>query len=190
MATADSDRLKSILGERAVRFGEFTLASGRTSDFYVDIKKIFLEPEALHLLGVNLVEAWLAMDQPIDAVAGMTLGADPLISAFVLEAWRRDLRIPGIIVRKEPKAHGTRQYLEGASDLAPGSRLLILEDVVTSGGSSVRTAERCRDQGFIPVSVLAVVDRQEGGQEAIKSADLEFSSLYARSDLKEAFDVT
>jgi orotate phosphoribosyltransferase len=174
--------------ERAVRFGEFTLASGRTSDFYVDIKKIFLDPEALELLGHCMVRRWYEVGGPIGAVGGMTLGADPLIASFVLAARSSGRSVPGFIVRKQPKSHGTQQFLEGAADLARGTEVLLLEDVVTSGGSSIKTAHRCIEHGFVPRAVLTVVDREEGGSAAIEAEGLGFYALFSRTDLKDAIE--
>ncbi len=182
------DRLREILMKRAVRFGTFTLASGRTSDFYVDVKRIFLDPEAIDLIGQALVATWKNTGSSATAVGGMTLGADPLITSFVLKARDAGHHIPGFIVRKEPKGHGTQQYLEGAGDIPDGSDVLVLEDVVTSGGSSIKTAERCRAHGFNPLAVISVVDREEGGREAIEAAGLEFLALFSRTDLRAALD--
>jgi len=182
------DRLREILMERAVRFGTFTLASGRTSDFYVDVKRIFLDPEAIDLIGQALVATWRQSGISATAVGGMTLGADPLITSFVLKARENGHHMPGFIVRKEPKGHGTQQYLEGVGDIPDGSAVLILEDVVTSGGSSIKTAERCREHGFDPLAVVSVVDREEGGREAIEAAGLKFFALFSRSDLRATLD--
>jgi orotate phosphoribosyltransferase len=188
MESIAMDRLREILMERAVRFGTFTLASGRTSDFYVDVKRIFLDPEAIDLIGQALVATWKNTGSSATAVGGMTLGADPLITSFVLKARDAGHHIPGFIVRKEPKGHGTQQYLEGAGDIPDGSDVLVLEDVVTSGGSSIKTAERCRAHGFNPLAVISVVDREEGGREAIEAAGLEFLALFSRTDLRAALD--
>lgn len=188
MAQVVMDRLREILMERSVRFGSFTLASGRESDFYVDVKRIFLDPEAIDLMGQALVTTWRESGSTATAVGGMTLGADPLITSFVLKARDAGHHMPGFIVRKEPKGHGTQQYLEGAGDIPDASDVVILEDVVTSGGSSIKTAERCRDHGFNPLAVISVVDREEGGREAIEAAGLEFFALFSRSDLRTAFD--
>lgn len=185
-AEAARDRLLTLLSGRAVRFGEFLLASGRTSDLYVDIKSVFLDPEVLSLLGQLLVDRWRRPHLPIAAVGGMTLGADPLVSAFVLQTRAEGCDVPGFLVRKEAKGHGTKKYLEGADDLPEGGTVLLLEDVVTSGGSSLRTAARCREFGLDPICVLTVVDRGEGGREAIEAAGLEFRALFTRADLEAA----
>lgn len=178
-------RLRSLLLQDAVQFGRFVLASGRESDFYVDLKSVFLVPEVIELLGESLVSAYLASGLRVDAVGGMTLGADPLITAFVLQARRQGLNIPGFIVRKEPKGHGTQKYIEGGDKLQPGSKVLLLEDVVTSGGSSLRTAQICNEHGLSPVAVLTVVDRQEGGAEAIEGAGLKLMHLFIPESLRK-----
>lgn len=180
-----NDRLRTLLLEDAVRFGSFVLASGRESDFYVDVKSVFLEPEVIELMGEALVDAYLESGLKVGAVGGMTLGADPLITAFVLQARKRGLDIPGFIVRKEPKGHGTQKYIEGGDKLAAGTHVLLLEDVVTSGGSSLRTAEYCRKHDLEPAAVLTVVDREEGGTEAIEGAGLRLMHLFNRESLRE-----
>jgi len=184
-ASSSRNRLRGLLLEGAVRFGNFVLASGRESDFYVDVKSVFLQPEVIELLGDNLVDAYLESGLEIGAVGGMTLGADPLITAFVLQARRRGLNIPGFIVRKEPKGHGTQKYIEGGDKLAPGTKVLLLEDVVTSGGSSLLTAEYCKKHTLEPVAVLTVVDREEGGAEAIENSGLKLMGLFNRESLRE-----
>jgi len=183
-------RLRSLLLEDAVRFGEFVLASGRTSDFYVDIKSVFLKPEVIELLGKALVDTYIRSGWSVGAVGGMTLGADPLITAFVLEARRRGMDMPGFIVRKEAKSHGTRKYIEGGDHLSPETPVLLLEDVVTSGGSSLRTAEYCRAHNLSPQGVITVVDRQEGGQKAIEDAGLKLLHLFNRDSLRSSLPVT
>jgi orotate phosphoribosyltransferase len=182
---APDSRLRTLLLQDAVRFGHFVLASGRESDFYVDVKSVFLVPEVIELMGASLVAAYLASGLKVDAVGGMTLGADPLVTAFVLEARRRGLNIPGFIVRKEAKEHGTQKNIEGGDRLQPGSKVLLLEDVVTSGGSSLRTVEICKAYDLSPVAVLTVVDRQEGGAEAIESAGLKLMHLFSRDSLRK-----
>ncbi len=181
--TSSVAQLRALLAGRAVRFGSFVLSSGKRSDLYVDLKAVFLEPAVLDLLGRTLVSRWQQEAWSVSAVGGMTLGADPLVAAFVLRAHDRGLDLPGFLVRKEPKGHGTGRYIEGAGLLPRGSRVLILEDVVTTGGSTVRTAERCRAEELEPVAALAVVDRSEGGAEAIRGAGLAFAALLARKAL-------
>ncbi len=182
-SAAGRERLAALLAARAVRRGDFVLASGRRSKLYVDVKAVFLDPEVLELLADALYRAWQLSGLEVDAVGGMSIGADPLVSAFVLRAWADDRRIPGFIVRKTPKDHGTGATLEGAAGLAEGARVLILEDVVTSGGSSLETAERARQAGFEPVGVIAVVDRQLGARDAILEAGLSFRALFEAEEL-------
>ncbi len=175
--------LLAILRDRAVRWGSFVLASGRTSDLYVDVKSIFLDPDGLDLIAAAMIETAREAGLDFGAVGGMSLGADPLVSAFVLRSFDRGRPVPGFLARKEAKGHGTSRLLEGAAGLPPDTPVLILEDVVTSGGSSLRTAEIARGGGLRPVGVLTLIDREEGGREAIESAGLSFVPVLGRRDL-------
>ena len=113
------------------------LSSGKTSDFYVDCKQTLLNPDGMALAGTVLVDAWQKTGWEIDAVGGPTLGADPMTCAFVLQARRRGIMLPGFFIRKEPKGHGTYSMIEGTKSIGAGSRVLVLEDVITTGASSL-----------------------------------------------------
>ncbi len=174
-------RLARILLERSYREGEFTLASGRRSDYYFDCRITALHPEGSWLIG-NLFNE-LLKDVDVVGVAGMTLGADPLISATTVLSWERGRPLAGLIVRKEAKGHGTGQYVEGLANFRPGDRVAMLEDVVTTGGSLLRACERVRDAGLDVAAVCAVLDREEGGREAIEAAGYELRALFTRPQL-------
>ncbi|MEB3266632.1 MAG: orotate phosphoribosyltransferase [Cyanobacteriota bacterium] len=166
-------RLLQLLAERAYRHGRFTLASGRESDHYVNCKPVSLSGEGLALLGSLLLEQ---LEADAAAVAGLTLGADPLVSAVALQAALSGRSLAALIVRKQAKGHGTGAWLEGPLP-ASGARITVLEDVVTTGGSSLLAVERLRQAGYRVERVVTIVDRQEGGLAAMTAAGLELRSL-------------
>ena len=175
-------RLAQLLVEKSYREGEFTLTSGRKSDYYFDGKQTALHPEGGWLIG-HLFNHLLADVPGITAVGGMTLGADPLVSATSVISYELGRPLAAFIVRKSPKGHGTNQYLEGLSNLAPGTAVAMLEDVVTTGGSLLTACERVREAGFSIAAVCAVLDREEGGSEAIQAAGYSLRSLFRRAEL-------
>lgn len=162
------------LAALAYRHGSFTLASGRTSDHYVNCKPVSLSGTGLALLGSLMLEQ---VEPEAVAVAGLTLGADPLVSAVALRAALDGRELAALIVRKEAKGHGTGAWLEGPLPPA-GSRITVLEDVVTSGGSSLKAVNQLRAAGYEVTRVVTIVDRQEGGLEAMTAAGLELRSLF------------
>lgn len=166
--------LRALLATRAYRHGNFTLASGRTSHHYVNCKPVSLSGSGLALLGVLLLEQ---VEPEAMAVAGLTLGADPLVSAVAQRAALEGRALDALIVRKEAKGHGTGAWLEGPLPPA-GSRVTVLEDVVTTGGSSIKAVNQLRDAGFVVNRVVTIVDREEGGAAAMAAADLELMSLF------------
>jgi len=174
--------LVRLVRKLSYREGDFTLVSGKKSRFYVDLKSTTLHPEGAYWIGEATVNLLAAKNIQVQGVGGLTLGADPLATAISLAARARGLTWPAFIVRKEPKAHGTSKYIEGTDNLPPGADVLVLEDVVTTGGSSIKAIERLREAGFKPVATLTVVDREEGGAEAIRNAGLQF---FALTTLKE-----
>ena len=174
-ASADQrQRLLQLLAERAYRHGSFTLASGRSSDHYVNCKPVSLSGEGLALLSARMLE--LVEPQAV-AVAGLTLGADPLVSGVAQAAALTGRPLDALIVRKEAKGHGTGAWLEGPLPAA-GSRITVLEDVVTTGGSSLKAVKQLREAGYTVERVVTIVDRQEGGLEAMTAAGLELQSLF------------
>jgi orotate phosphoribosyltransferase len=174
--------LLHLLAERAYRLGRFTLASGRTSEHYVNCKPVSLSGSGLALLGALLLEQ---VEEGSAAVAGLTLGADPLVSAVAMRAALDGRPLDALIVRKEAKGHGTGAWLEGPLPPA-GSRVTVLEDVVTSGGSALRAVEQLREAGYGVERVVTIVDRQEGGKEAMAAAGLELRSLFLLQEVAAA----
>ncbi|MGH2956926.1 MAG: orotate phosphoribosyltransferase [Solirubrobacterales bacterium] len=153
------------LREHALVIGEVTLTSGRTAQYYVDAKRALLRPAAFRAVGALLAAE--AAERGAGAVGGMTMGADPLACAAIAAEGGEGL--VGFFVRKERKEHGLQRWIEGP-ELAPGSRCLVVEDVVTTGGSTVAAIERIQEEGLEIAGVTAVVDRLSGGGEAIAAA--------------------
>jgi len=178
--------LLRIIRERSYREGDFTLASGKKSTFYIDLKATTLHPEGAFLIGKLAVETMLSVGIEVEGVGGLTLGADPLATSVSLAGRERGFYWPAYIVRKESKDHGTGRYIEGIENLRPGARVLVLEDVVTTGGSSIKAIERLREAGYQPVAVLTVVDRKQGGEEAFEKAGVKLFSLATIDDVKNA----
>ncbi len=180
----DRARLLEVLRERSFRRGEFTLSSGRTSDFFIDCKPTVLTAEGHGLVGRCLLAAARRLAPAPVAVAGVVLGGCPLASA-VAYASGLDGGDPldAVLVRKEAKGHGTGRRLEGATHLGAGAPVVVVEDTVTTGGSTLRAVEALRAEAGLRIAgVLAVVDRKEGAEEAFAEAGLPFASLFARAD--------
>lgn len=176
-------RLKELLLKKSYRKGRIKLTSGRESDFYIDGKQTTLDAEGAYLCGRLLYELICAQPDKIEAVGGMTLGADPLVTAVSLVSFLAGQPLPAFIVRKEPKSHGTENYIEGRSNLASGARVALLEDVVTSGGTLLKVIERVKSQGYEVGLVATVVDRQEGGANALAARGYRLLSLFTREEL-------
>lgn len=175
-------RLAHLLVKLSYKEGDFTLTSGRKSDYYFDGKQTALHPEGAYLIG-HLFNAMLSEDASITAVGGLTLGADPLVSATSVISYQINRPLPAFIVRKNSKGHGTNQYLEGLANLVPGQPVAMLEDVVTTGGSLLTACERVREAGFPIVMLCTLLDREEGGNEAIANAGYTLRSLFRRKEL-------
>ena len=180
---SDRQRLKEIILDKSYRKGNFTLTSGKTSDFYVDVKQTSLSAEGAYLCGKLIFELMLKADEPIMAVGGMTLGADPLVTAVSVVSHLEGKAIPAFIVRKEAKGHGTENYIEGLSNMTPGCRVTLLEDVVTTGGTLIKVIERVESQGFVVAQIITVVERQEGGTQVLADAGYTLESLFTREQL-------
>ena len=182
----DETRLKRILLEKSYREGTFTLSSGRTSDFYIDGKQTTLSAEGAYLCGRLLFARIRAYPGRIEAVGGMTLGADPLVTAVSIVSFLEGAPIPAFIVRKEAKGHGTNQYIEGLANIPPGATVALVEDVVTTGGTLLTVIERVEAQGLRVGLVATVVDRQEGGAEALAARGYPLQAVFTRAELLAA----
>ncbi|HEY7726306.1 MAG TPA: orotate phosphoribosyltransferase [Anaeromyxobacteraceae bacterium] len=190
----DRPRLLALLRSLSFERRRVVLASGRESDFYIDCKRTTLTAEGHVLVGRLLLDRVRRLAPPVRGIGGLTLGADPLASAVAAASFleheaargRGEAQPPppidAFIVRKEPKGHGTGQWIEGRRTIPDGSRVAVLEDVVTTGGSALLAIERCRSEGLEPVACLALVDRMEGGREAIEARGVPLQSLYTRED--------
>ena len=179
----DIQRLKEILLDKSYRRGTFTLTSGKTSDFYIDGKQTTLHAEGAYLCGKLLFALIRAAGEPIHAVGGMTLGADPLVSAVSIVSHLEGSPIPAFIVRKEAKGHGTAAYIEGLQNLPEGGRVALVEDVVTTGGTLLTVIERVEAAGFSVGLVVTVVDRQEGGADVLAARGYPLKALFTRKSL-------
>jgi orotate phosphoribosyltransferase len=177
-ASQSRGRLLHLLTERSFAKKEVTLASGKKSDFFIDCKQTVLSAEGHALVGALMFEAL----PPCDAVAGVELGGCPLASAVSLVSFQRQAPRDAIYVRKEAKDHGSKRLLEGDAHLKPSSRVAILEDVVTTGGSTLKAAEKIRAANHEVVAVVALIDRLEGGRAAIEAAGLPLVTLFTRAD--------
>jgi orotate phosphoribosyltransferase len=174
-------RLLALLTERSFERKRVVLASGKESDFFIDCKQTVLTAEGHALVGELMFEA-LAQLPPHSAVAGVELGGCPLASAVAVVSFQRGKPLDAVYVRKEAKDHGSKRLLEGNTRLAPGAAVAILEDVVTTGGSTLKAANKLQDAGYVVAGVIALVDRLEGGREAIEAAGLKIVALYSRAD--------
>lgn len=177
----DHSRLVTLLADRSTKRGQFTLASGRTSTVYIDARLTTMSPEGLSLIGSLGLAVLRTAGWHIDAVGGLTLGADPVSYAISYASASSDRPLKAFTVRKEMKTHGTRRVIEGP--FISGDRVAIIEDVITTGGSALRAIEAVRQERGIVVGVLALVDREEGGREAIEAAGVEVISMVRASEI-------
>ena len=184
---SDRDRLIALLAARSARQGDFVLASGRRSTLYVDCRVTSMSPDGQLLIGREGLRMLRATGWPIDAIGGLTLGADPVsyaiahASALAREAGDSGPMVRAFTVRKEAKAHGTGRLIEGP--FSSGDQVVVIEDVVTTGASALKAAESIRAAGGQVLGVLALVDREEGGREALQAAGLETLAVVGAAEL-------
>jgi len=174
----DKGALIALVREKALRFGEFTLASGKKASYYLDGKQVTLDSAGAKLVAEGILD--LLEGRLPTAVGGMAIGADPITAAVVTMAGVRGLPLKGFLVRKQPKDHGTGKYIEGP--LSPGDDVVIVEDVVTTGGSSLEAIERAESFGLKVKRVIAIIDRLEGGAAAFAARGYDFASLLTIRD--------
>jgi orotate phosphoribosyltransferase len=186
-------RLLELLRRRSFRSGEFVLASGKRSDFFIDCKRTVMTSEG-HLLAGQVVLEALRAGQPdeegatVDALAAVPLGACPLVSAAALLAAQEGIALDLLYIRPDRKDHGTGQRIEGAQNLEGRRRVVLVEDVVTTGGSSRAAVDALRAAGLEVLYVLALVDRLEGGRESLAEAGVELRTIFSRLDFIPAAD--
>lgn len=185
LVTADlSDLRQQLLNlfcEVAYKEGDFVLSSGQRSTYYINGKQITLHPQGGVAVGRMLLSLLPADTQ---AVAGLTLGADPMVTATSVVAAYEGRSLTPLIVRKEAKGHGTQAYIEGPT-LPPGTPVTVLEDVVTTGQSAMKAVERLQSGGYSVNGVLALVDRQQGGAEVYQQAGIPFQAVFSIQDLQQ-----
>ena len=184
-SSANRARLIEIIKERSVDTSRvFKLASGRTSDFYCNLKPTMMHPEGAHLLGLLIAEA---LDgTATDLIGGLEIGAVPLATAAAAASFARGKPLPAFFVRKRAKDHGTQSTIDGLlrGDSVKGCRVVILEDVTTTGGSSLKAIEAVRREGATVALVLTIVDRNEGAVETFKAAGVPFRALITATELR------
>jgi orotate phosphoribosyltransferase len=184
--SASRARLADIIRTRSFGRGDITLASGRRSDFYINLKPTMLDPEGAALLAELTYEA--LKDDALDYVGGLEMGAVPLAGALAQLSWIKGHPIGAFFVRKKPKEHGARLAVEGLAkgESLQGKRVVIVEDVTTTGSSALKAAEAVRDAGGEIALVFTMVDREEGATENFAEAGITFRSLYKAAEfLKE-----
>ena len=189
LATASLPELKdyllNLLCTEAYQEGDFTLSSGQKSTYYINGKLVTLNPHGAVALGRLMLDQ---VPQTAQAVAGLTLGADPMVSAISVVSVYAGRPISGLIIRKEAKGHGTQAYIEGPLPPA-GSTVAVVEDVVTTGQSALKAVTRLQDAGYKVTHVLALVDRQQGGDAVYADAGLTFEALFKISDLQQQWRI-
>lgn len=187
LATANTDTLRKTLLDLIVQYayveGDFTLSSGAKSSYYINCKQVTLKAEGALALGRLLFKL---LPENTAAIAGLTLGADPMVSAVSVVSAYENYPLPALIIRKKPKGHGTQAYIEGPS-LAKGAKVVVLEDVVTTGGSALTAVERLQDAGYEVTEILALVDREQGGKELYQSKDIKFQALFSIKEVQQQY---
>lgn len=176
----DKNELKALILEKSLKFGDFVLASGKKAKYYLDGKQTTLDSRGATLIGEGILDMLLSDGSLPKAVGGMSIGADPITAAVITVAGVRGLDLKGFLVRKESKGHGTNKYVEGP--IKAGDEVVVVEDVVTTGGSSLVAIERLEAEGIKVVGVIAIVDRMEGGAQAFADRGYRFRSLLTIQD--------
>ncbi|HEY9704279.1 MAG TPA: orotate phosphoribosyltransferase [Allocoleopsis sp.] len=175
--------LLDLFCQKAYKEGDFILSSGQKSSYYINGKEVTLHPEGALAMG-KLILSLLPIDTI--AVAGLTLGADPMVSAVSVISALEKRPIYALIIRKEAKGHGTQAYIEGPS-LPPNSKIVVLEDVVTTGNSALKAVKRLKDAGFYVEQIIALVDRLQGGAELYSNEGLKFQALFTITELQTRY---
>lgn len=180
MPQYDRHALVELVRSDALQIGNFTLASGKTASYYLDCRLVTLHPRGANLVAAGILERIDAMSEPIDAVGGMAIGADPITAAIVTLEGLRGGRLRGFMVRKEPKGHGGGRQVEGP--VSVGDSVVIVEDVITSGGSALAAVSAARDFGLEVRGVIGIIDRLAGGAEAFAAEGLHLQTLLTIRD--------
>ncbi len=180
-------RLAEIILEKSFKYRDdppFTLASGRTSNYYFNCKPTTLNPEGMNLIGLILWE--MLREADVSAAGGLTLGADPIANALALISYQQGKPIKSFTIRKDVKDHGTKSAVEG--DVLPGERVVIIDDVITTGGSTITAIERAAAAGLVIERVIALIDREEGGRENILKLVARVEAVFTRSEIMSLYE--
>ena len=178
-------QLRAIIRQKSLRIGEFTLSSGKRSSYYLDCRMTTLDPTGALLIGRLMLDCIRKHNIRADAIGGLTIGADPIATAVAVVSALEEQPLPAFIVRKETKGHGTQKLIEGY-DGKPGSRVIVVDDVCTTGDSIFKAADRAEEAGYEVVAAFCVVDREEGGAELIAKRYPFYSLFTAKELLKDA----
>lgn len=183
------NRLRLLILERSFQYSEtpiFKLVHGGMSNFYFNCKKVTLTPEGQYLIG-NLIFDRIK-DLQVKAIGGLTLGADPIAMAVCYTSWLRQMPVSAFVVRKEPKGHGAMTQIEG--DLRPGDRVVVVDDVITTGGSTIKAIEVCRSAGLEVCKVIVLVDREEmDGRANIERLVPDVEALITRTEIMRLYEL-
>jgi orotate phosphoribosyltransferase len=177
----DLRQLRDIIRQKSLRIGDFTLSSGKKSSYYLDCRMTTLDPKGAFLIGRLILDRIRRQKIQADAIGGLTMGADPIATAVAVVSAIEGRPLPAFIVRKETKDHGTQRSIEGW-DGKPGSRVIVVDDVCTTGDSILKAADRAEEAGYEVVAAFCVVDREEGGTELIAKR-YPFYSLFTAKEL-------
>jgi orotate phosphoribosyltransferase len=175
--------LLDLFARFAYQEGDFLLSSGQKSNFYLNGKQVTLRADGALCVGKLLFSL---SPEDTDAVAGLTLGADPIVTAVSVVSALEHRPLPALIIRKEAKGHGTKAYIEGPT-LSEGAKVVVLEDVVTTGKSAMLAVERLRDAGYQVEEIISLVDREAGGAEFYQSQGLKFKSIFTVREIQQYF---
>ncbi|WP_036485692.1 orotate phosphoribosyltransferase [Myxosarcina sp. GI1] len=185
LLSADRDTLRQTLLDLLVKYayveGDFVLSSGAKSSYYINGKQVTLRAEGALVIG-RLLFSLLPPDT--EAVAGLTLGADPMVTAVSLISAIANRPLPALIIRKQAKGHGTQAYIEGCQ-LPEKAKVVVLEDVVTTGGSALTAVERLQEAGYQVDKIIALVDREQGGRELYQSKGIDFQAIFSIADIQQ-----
>jgi orotate phosphoribosyltransferase len=180
------NRLIELIIEKAFKYSEepvFKLVSGRMSNYYFNCKAVTLHPEGKYIIGNIIFD--MIKDLDVKGIGGLTLGADPIADAVAYTSYLKEKPIEAFVVRKTPKAHGTMQWIEG--NITKGDRVVIVDDVITTGKSTVEAITRSKETGLEIVKVITLIDRQEGGREAIETMGYNLESIITREEVMERY---
>ncbi len=181
----ERERLLQVIKEKSYEEREVVLSSGEKSSFYFDSKQTTLNPEGSYIIGKLFYQKIKNAPIPVEAVGGMTLGADPIVTSIAIVSFLEKNPLPAFIIRKEPKKHGTCKWIEGKANIPLKAKVAIIEDVVTTGATTLNAILRAEEEGLQVVQVLALIDREEGGREHLSEKGYRLESIFSRSDFKE-----